>query len=96
MKTMVPAGGRGLITDGQFIGALDDEEYLFLAEMDVVGWTFAGFVPPHEDRDGAAGGLGGEQQFDVEAEGRERECLFRLDDGGRQCWASSVHDVSSM
>jgi hypothetical protein len=30
-------GGRGLVTNGQLIGALDDEERLFLVEMDVVG-----------------------------------------------------------
>src|SRR5215510_6715082 len=60
---------RSLATDGQLIGALDDEEHLFLAEMDVVGRAFTGFVPRHEDRDGAAGGLSGKQYFHVEAEG---------------------------
>ena len=52
--------------------------------MDVVGWTFAGFVPPHEDRDGAAGGLAGEEYFNVKAEGLERQRLFGLDDDGLQ------------
>jgi hypothetical protein len=31
--------------------------------MDVVGRAFTGFVPPHDDRDGAAGGLGREEYF---------------------------------
>src|SRR5262245_59117300 len=43
----------------QFITALDDEENLFLVEMDVIGWAFTGFVPRHQDRDGAAGVFGG-------------------------------------
>ena len=30
------AGRRGLVTDGQFKGAFDDEEYFFLVEMDVI------------------------------------------------------------
>src|SRR5215831_20558187 len=64
---------RSLATDGQLIGALDDEEHLFLAEMDVVGRAFTGFVPRHEDRDGAAGGLSGKQYFHVEAEGLHRQ-----------------------
>src|SRR5262245_13509224 len=63
------AGRRGLAIYGQLIGALDDEEEFLLAGMDVVGRALAGFVPPHEDRDGAAGGLGGEEYFHVEAEG---------------------------
>ena len=37
------ASRRGLATDGQFIGALDDEEYFFLVEMDVVARAFTGF-----------------------------------------------------
>ncbi len=63
------AGPRGLVTDGHLIGALDDEKYFFLVEMDVVGRAFTGFEPRHEDRDSAAGGLGGEEHFQVEAEG---------------------------
>jgi len=90
------AGRRGLITDGQFISALEDEEDLFLAEMDVVGRAFAGFVSPHEDRNGAVGGLGREEDSQVEAEGLERQCLFGLDDGSLQRSASSVHVVSSL
>src|SRR5215510_8239009 len=41
----------------QFIAAVDDEEHLFLVEVDVVGRAFTGFVPRHQDRNGAAGGL---------------------------------------
>ena len=78
------ADRRGLVTDGQLIDALDDEEHFFLVEMDVVGWAFTGFVPSHDDRDGAAGGLGGEEYFHVEAEGLDRHRLFGLDDGGLQ------------
>ena len=80
--------GGGLVTDGQLIGALDDEEHLFLTEMDVVGRTFAGLVPPHEDRDGTAGGLRGEEHFEVEAEGFEGRCIFWFDDTGLQ-WCGS-------
>src|SRR6185436_8646200 len=63
--------GRGLVTHGQLVHSLYDEEHLFLTEVDVVGRTFAGLVPPHEDRDGTASGLGGEEHFQVEAEGFE-------------------------
>ncbi len=31
------AGRRGLVPDGQLMGALEDEEYFFLVEMNVVG-----------------------------------------------------------
>ena len=75
------ADRRGLVTDGHLIGALDDEKYFFLVEMDVVGRPFTGFQPPHEDRDSAAGGLGGEEYFEVEAEGLDRQSLFGLNDG---------------
>ena len=78
------AGRCGLLADGHLIGALNDEEHFFLAEMDVVGRAFTGFVPRHEDRDGAAGGLGAKQDFHVEAEGFDRQSLFGLDDGGLQ------------
>ena len=78
------AGRRGLATDGHLIGALDDEKYFFLVKMDVVGRAFTGFQPPHEDRDSAAGGLGGEEYFHVEAERLDRQRLFGLDDGGLQ------------
>jgi hypothetical protein len=63
------AGRRGLATAGQFVGALDDEEYFFLVEMDVVARAFTGLEPPHEDRDSATGGLGGEEYFQVEPKG---------------------------
>ena len=53
-------------------------------KWDVVGRAFTGFVPRHEDRDSAAGGLGGEKYFKVEAEGLQRQRLFGLDDGGLQ------------
>jgi hypothetical protein len=55
------------------IGALDDEKYFFLVEMDVVGRPFTRFQPPHENRDNAAGGLGGEEYFQVEAERLDRQ-----------------------
>jgi hypothetical protein len=85
MKTMVPGPGpRGLAIHGQLIGTLDDEEYFFLAEMDVVAGAFTGFEPRHEDRDGAAGGLSGEEHFHVEAERPDRQRLFGLDDDGLQ------------
>ena len=76
------ADRRGLVTDGHLIGALDDEKYFFLVEMDVVGRTFTGFQPAHEHRDSPAGSLGGEENFQVEAEGLDRQRLFGLDDGG--------------
>jgi hypothetical protein len=69
---------------GQLIGTLDDEEYFFLVEMDVVARAFTGFEPRHEDRDGTAGGFGGKEHFHVETEGLDRQRLFGLDDGGLQ------------
>jgi len=50
--------------------------------MPVVGRTFAGFVPSHENRDGAASGLASEEYSHIEAEGLDRLCLFEPDDGG--------------
>src|SRR5215469_18733785 len=72
------AGTRlgGLIADGHLIEALDDEQNLFLFEMDMVGRAFAGLVPRHDDRGGAAGGLGGEEHIHVEAERLDRQRLF--------------------
>src|SRR5882724_1729222 len=55
-----------------------------LLEMDVVGRAFTGFVARHDDRDGATGGLGGEEYVHVEAEGLDRQRLVGLDDGGLQ------------
>src|SRR5262245_50584910 len=78
------AGCRGLATDGQLIGTLQDEEHFFLAKMNMVGWAFTGFVPRHEDRDSAAGGLSGKEYFHVEAERLDRQRLFGLDDEGLQ------------
>jgi len=75
---------RGLAADGQLIGAFKDEKHLFLAEMDVVGRAFTRLVPPHKDRDGAAGGLSGKQYFHVEAECLDWQRLFGPDDGGLQ------------
>src|SRR5262249_61818093 len=60
------AGRRGLVTDGQLTGTLEDEEHFLLVEMDVVGRAFTGFEVPQDDRDGAAGGLGGEEDFRVD------------------------------
>jgi len=60
---------RGLATDSQFNGALDDEEHFFPIKMDMVARAFTGFYVPHEDRDSAAGGFGGKEYFQVEAEG---------------------------
>src|SRR5262249_26142516 len=65
----------GLIGDGHLIEALDDEQNLFLFEMDMVGWAFAGLVPRQDDRGDAAGGLGGEEHIHVEAEMLERQRL---------------------
>jgi hypothetical protein len=65
-------------------GALGNEEEFFLAEMDVVARAFAGFVPRHDDRDGATGGLSGEQDLHVEAEEFDRQCLFGRDNGRLQ------------
>src|SRR5262249_11962658 len=80
------AGTRlgGLIADGNLIEALDDEQNLFLFEMDMVGRAFAGLVPRHDDRGGAAGGLGGEEYIHVEAERLDRQRLFGRNDGGLQ------------
>src|SRR5262245_34026361 len=80
----------GLIADGHLIEALDDEQNLFLFKMDMVGRAFAGLVPRHDDRGGAAGGLGGEEHIHVEAERLDRQCLFGRNDGGLQ-WGSRVH-----
>ena len=44
---------RGLATDSQFNGALDDEEHFFPIKMDMVARAFTGFYVPHEDRDSA-------------------------------------------
>src|ERR1700757_1440806 len=76
------ADGRGLITDRQLIGALDDEEHFLLAEMDVVGWAFARLVPGQDDRDGTAGGLGGEENLHVDSERLDRQRPFARDDHG--------------
>ena len=46
-------GRGGLIPDGHLVEALDDEQKLFLLEMDMVGRAFAGLVPRHDDRRGA-------------------------------------------
>ena len=78
------ADRRGLVTDGHLIGALDDEEHFFPIKMDMVARAFTGFYVPHEDRDSAAGGLGGEEHFQVEAERLDRQRLFGLDDDGLQ------------
>src|SRR5437667_239551 len=86
----------GPVTDGQLIGALDDEEHFFLVEMNVIRRAFTGFVPPHDDRDGAASGLGGEEYFHVEPEGLDRLRLFGRDDRSVQRCASCFHAVSSV
>src|SRR5215813_8377349 len=80
----------GLIADGHLIEALDDEQNLFLFEMDMVGRAFAGLVPRHDDRGGTAGGLGREEHIHVEAERLDRQRLFRRNDGGMQ-WGLRVH-----
>src|SRR5262249_12339135 len=54
-------GRRGLAIDGQLIGSVQDADPFFLVEMDVVGRAFVGFVPSHENRDGAASSLGREE-----------------------------------
>src|SRR5262245_24785698 len=87
------ASRRSLVADGHLTGALDDEEQFFLVGMDVVRRTFTGFEPSHDDRDGAAGGLAGEEYSHVEAEGLDRQRLFGFDDGGLQR-GSCVHVVS--
>src|SRR5262249_54427799 len=86
------AGTRlgGLIADGYLIETLDDEQNLFLFEMDMIGRAFAGLVPRHDDRGGAAGGLGGEEHIHVEAERLDRQCMFERNDDGLQ-WGSHVH-----
>jgi len=91
MKTM-PPGTRlgGLTADGHLIEPLDDEQNFFLFEMDMVGRAFAGLVPGHDDRGGAAGGLGGEEHSHVEAERLDRQRLLGRDDSGLQ-WGSRVH-----
>src|SRR5262249_54275393 len=62
----------GLIADGHLIEALDDEQNLFLSEMDMLGRASGRLVPRHDDRRGAAGGLGGEEHIHVEAERLDR------------------------
>src|SRR5262245_3919465 len=66
------AGLGGLIADGHLIEALNNEQNLLLFEMDMVGRAFAGLVPRHDDRGGAAGGLGGEEHIHVEAKRLDR------------------------
>src|SRR5499427_10371312 len=80
----------GLTADGHLIATLDDEQNLFLFEMDMGGRPFARLVPRHDDRGGAAGGLGGEEHIHVEAERLDRQRLFGRNDGGLE-WASRVH-----
>src|SRR5215468_799126 len=65
-------GLGGLIADGHLIEALNNEQNLLLFEMDMVGRAFAGLVPRHDDRGGAAGGLGGEEHIHVEAKRLDR------------------------
>src|SRR5262249_3875593 len=86
------AGTRlgGLIAQGHLREAFDDEQNLFLFKMDMVGRAFAGLVPRHDDRGGAAGGLGREEHIHVEAERLDRQRLFGRNDGGLQ-WGSRVH-----
>ena len=90
------AGRRCLATDGQFKNAFDDEEYFFLVEMNVISRAFAWFDPPHEHRERAARGLGGEEYFQVEAEGLDRQRLFGLDDDGLQWRGPCVVVASSL
>src|SRR5499426_2637220 len=80
----------GLIADGHLIEALDDEQNLFLFKMDMIGRAFARLVPRHDDRGGAAGGLGREEHIHVEAERLDRQRLFGRNDSGLQ-WGSRVH-----
>jgi hypothetical protein len=84
-------GRRGLVADGHLIGALDDEEDFFLVGMNMVGRAFAGLVPAHDDRRGAAGGLGAEEHFHVEPEGLDRQRMLGLDDCSFQRCVSCVH-----
>src|SRR5260370_4443683 len=48
------AGRRGLVTDGQLIVALDDEEPFFMAGSDVVRRALTRLGPRHYDRDWAS------------------------------------------
>src|SRR5262249_22579123 len=82
-------GLDGLTADGHLIQTLDDEQNLFLFEMDMGGRAFAGLVPRHDDRDRAAGGFGREEHIHVEAERLDRQGLLGRDDGGLQ-WGSLV------
>src|SRR5262249_25681621 len=88
------ANRRGLAADRQLIGTLDDEEHFLLAEMDVIGRAFAGFVPRHDDRDGSASRLGAEEYLHLVAEGLERLRLFRLNDDGSSWWGFCIHVIS--
>src|SRR5262245_33937068 len=83
-------GLGGLIADGHLIEALNDEQNLFLFEMDMGGRAFTGLMPRHDDRGGAAGGLGGEEHIHVEAERLDRQRLFGRNDSGLQ-WGWRVH-----
>src|SRR5262249_15640999 len=83
-------GLGSIIADGHLIETLYDEQNLFLFVMDVVGRAFAGLVPRHDDRGGAAGGLGSEEHIHVEAERLDRQSLFGRNDGGLK-WGSRVH-----
>jgi hypothetical protein len=75
------ADGFGPVADGQLVNAVENLEDFFVAEMDVVEWTFTGLVPSDDDRDRAAGGLGGELHFHVEAERLDHQRLLGRDDG---------------
>ena len=73
---------RDLAADRQLIGTFDDEKRFFLAEMDMIRWALAGFVPCHDDRDDTVGGFGREEHSHIEAEGFDPLRLLRVDNDG--------------
>ena len=86
------AADRGLTIDRQFVAAIGDKENLLLIEVDMVGRTFAGLVPCHDNGHGTGGVIGGQQNFHVEVEGLDGGRLFRRrDDGSEKGYNPGVH-----
>src|SRR5215831_11045151 len=77
---------RGVAVNRQFVAAINDKENFLLIEVEMVGRTFAGLVPCHDNGHGTGGVLGGQQDFHVKVERPDGRHLFwRRDDGLEGC-----------
>ena len=85
------AADRGLTIDRQFVAAIDDKENLLLIEVDMVGRTFAGLVPCHDNGHGVGGVLASQQDFHVNVEGLDGGHLFWPGDDGLEGCNPGVH-----